>query len=96
MKQKTKENLKSIRSYMINNYLISVLLILVIEVLARHSLTDGIRFVWDHPFLTLLSEMCIRDSHSVMENGEPATIVTIISGRTAKSFLISASCPYGR
>ncbi len=55
MKQKTKENLKSIRSYMINNYLISVLLILVIEVLARHSLTDGIRFVWDHPFLTLLS-----------------------------------------
>lgn len=40
---------------MINNYLISVLLILVIEVLARHSLTDGIRFVWDHPFLTLLS-----------------------------------------
>lgn len=55
MKQKTKENLKSIRRYMINNYLISVLLILVIEVLARHSLTDGIRFVWDHPFLTLLS-----------------------------------------
>lgn len=55
MKQKTKENLKSIRSYMINNYLISVLLILVIEVLARHSLTGGIRFVWDHPFLTLLS-----------------------------------------
>lgn len=55
MKQKTKENLKSIRSYMINNYLISVLLILAIEVLARHSLTDGIRFVWDHPFLTLLS-----------------------------------------
>lgn len=55
MKQKTKENLKSIRSYMINNYLISVLLVLVIEVLARHSLTDGIRFVWDHPFLTLLS-----------------------------------------
>lgn len=55
MKQKTKENLKSIGSYMINNYLISVLLILVIEVLARHSLTDGIRFVWDHPFLTLLS-----------------------------------------
>ena len=55
MKQKTKENLKSIRSYMINNYLISVLLILVIEVLARHSPTDGIRFVWDHPFLTLLS-----------------------------------------
>ncbi len=55
MKQKTKENLKSIRSYMINNYLISVLLILVIEVLARHSLTDGICFVWDHPFLTLLS-----------------------------------------
>ena len=55
MKQKTKENLKSIRSYMINNYLISVLLILVIEVLARHSLTDGIRFVWNHPFLTLLS-----------------------------------------
>ena len=55
MKHKTKENLKSIRSYMINNYLISVLLILVIEVLARHSLTDGIRFVWDHPFLTLLS-----------------------------------------
>lgn len=55
MKQKTKEKLKSIRSYMINNYLISVLLILVIEVLARHSLTDGIRFVWDHPFLTLLS-----------------------------------------
>ena len=55
MKQRTKENLKSIRSYMINNYLISVLLILVIEVLARHSLTDGIRFVWDHPFLTLLS-----------------------------------------
>lgn len=40
---------------MINNYLISVLLILVIEVLARHSLTDGIRFVWDHPFLILLS-----------------------------------------
>lgn len=55
MKQKTKENLKSVRSYMINNYLISVLLILVIEVLARHSLTDGICFVWDHPFLTLLS-----------------------------------------
>lgn len=55
MKQKTKENLKSIRSYMINNYLISVLLILVIEVLARHSLTGGICFVWDHPFLTLLS-----------------------------------------
>lgn len=55
MKQKAKENLKSIRSYMINNYLISVLLILVIEVLARHSLTDGIRFVWDHPFLILLS-----------------------------------------
>lgn len=55
MKQKTKKNLKSIRSYMINNYLISVLLILVIEVLARHSLTDGIRFVWDHPFLILLS-----------------------------------------
>lgn len=55
MKQKTKENLKFIRSYMINNYLISVLLILVIEVLARHSLTDGICFVWDHPFLTLLS-----------------------------------------
>lgn len=55
MKQKTKENLKSIRSYMINNYLIAVLLILVIEVLARHSLTDGICFVWDHPFLTLLS-----------------------------------------
>lgn len=55
MKQKIKENLKSIRSYMINNYLISVLLILVIEVLARHSLTDGIRFVWDHPFLILLS-----------------------------------------
>lgn len=55
MKQKTKENLKSIRSYMINNYLISVLLILVIEVLARHSLTDGIRFVGDHPFLILLS-----------------------------------------
>lgn len=55
MKQKTKENLKSIGSYMINNYLISVLLILVIEVLARHSLTDGIRFVWDHPFLILLS-----------------------------------------
>lgn len=55
MKQKTKENLKSIRSYMINNYLISVLLILVIEVLARHSLTDGIRFVWNHPFLILLS-----------------------------------------
>ena len=55
MKQKTTENLISIRSYMINNYLISVLLILVIEVLARHSLTDGIRFVWDHPFLTLLS-----------------------------------------
>lgn len=55
MKQKTKDNLKSIRSYMINNYLISVLLILVIEVLARHSLTDGIRFVWDHPFLILLS-----------------------------------------
>ena len=55
MQQKTKENLKSIRSYMINNYLISVLLILVIEVLARHSLTDGIRFVWDHPFLILLS-----------------------------------------
>ena len=55
MKQKTKENLKSIRSYMINNYLISVLLILVIEVLARHSLPDGIRFVWNHPFLTLLS-----------------------------------------
>lgn len=55
MKQKTKENLKSIRSYMINNYLISVLLILVIEVLARHSLADGICFVWDHPFLTLLS-----------------------------------------
>ena len=40
---------------MINNYLIAVLLILVIEVLARHSLTDGICFVWDHPFLTLLS-----------------------------------------
>lgn len=55
MKQKTKETLKAIRSYMINNYLISVLLILVIEVLARHSLTDGIRFVWNHPFLTLLS-----------------------------------------
>ena len=55
MKQKTKENLKFIRNYMINNYLISVLLILVIEVLARHSLTGGIRFVWDHPFLTLLS-----------------------------------------
>ena len=55
MKQKTKENLKSIRSYMINNYLISVLLILVIEVLSRHSLTDGIRCVWDHPFLILLS-----------------------------------------
>ena len=55
MKQKTKENLKAIRSYMVNNYLISVLLILVIEVLARHSLTGGIRFVWNHPFLTLLS-----------------------------------------
>ena len=27
----------------------------MIEVLARHSPTDGIRFVWDHPFLTLLS-----------------------------------------
>ncbi len=55
MKQKTKENLKAVRSYMINNYLISVLLILVIEVLARHSLMEGLRFVWYHPFLTLLS-----------------------------------------
>ncbi len=41
------------------HYLLSIGLILVIEILARHSVLLGISYVWDHPFLTLYSALML-------------------------------------
>lgn len=50
--------------YIGHNYLISVAMIVLIEALARHSLFQGVSFVWDHPFLTLLSALILTAFYS--------------------------------
>lgn len=47
------------------NYLFSVVLILLIEMLARHSPAKGWQFVWDHPFLILYSALILTTVYSL-------------------------------
>ena len=46
-------------------YLFSVALILLIEMLARHSPAKGWQFVWDHPFLVLYSALILTTVYSL-------------------------------
>ncbi|MBQ8527980.1 MAG: sulfatase-like hydrolase/transferase [Lachnospiraceae bacterium] len=46
-------------------YLFSVMLILLVEMLARHSPVKGWQFVWDHPFLILYSALILTTVYSV-------------------------------
>nr|MBQ8253281.1 LTA synthase family protein [Lachnospiraceae bacterium] len=46
-------------------YLISLILILVTEMLARHSPVKGFQFVWDHPFLILYSALILTTAYSL-------------------------------
>ncbi len=46
-------------------YLFSVALILLVEMLARHSPFKGWQFVWDHPFLILYSALILTTVYSV-------------------------------
>lgn len=47
------------------NYWFSIVLILLIEMLARHSVQKGMQFVWDHPFLILYSALILTAVYSV-------------------------------
>lgn len=49
----------------VQNYLFSIVLILLIEMLARHSVRKGIQFVWDHPFLIMYSALILTAVYSV-------------------------------
>ncbi|MBQ8199427.1 MAG: sulfatase-like hydrolase/transferase [Lachnospiraceae bacterium] len=46
-------------------YLFSLVLILVTEMLARHSVIKGASFVWDHPFLILYSALILTCVYSI-------------------------------
>ncbi|MBE5882162.1 MAG: LTA synthase family protein [Lachnospiraceae bacterium] len=46
-------------------YLISIALIVLIEMLARHSLVKGWQFVWDHPFLVMYSALIMTSVYSL-------------------------------
>ncbi len=46
-------------------YLVSVVWILLIEMLARHSPFQGWRFFWDHPFLTMYSAFILTTVYSL-------------------------------
>lgn len=54
-----KENLKNSIQYLFLNFWFSVFLILVIEMIARHSLMAGAEFFWNHPFLILYSALML-------------------------------------
>lgn len=47
------------------NYWFSVALILLVEMLARHSPAGGLQFVWDHPFLILYSALILTSVYSL-------------------------------
>ena len=49
----------------VQNYWFSIVLILLIEMLARHSVQKGMQFVWDHPFLILYSALILTAVYSV-------------------------------
>lgn len=54
-----KKQLTFYRRYITYNFCISILVVLCLEILARHSFTKGVTFVWDHPFLTLYSGLLL-------------------------------------
>ena len=47
------------------NYLFSLALILLVEMLARHSPLKGWAFVWDHPFLIMYSALILTTVYSI-------------------------------
>lgn len=51
--------------YIVHNFYISVLLIVFLEILARHSVVSGVHFVWNHPFLTLYSGLLLTTFYSM-------------------------------
>lgn len=60
-----KKQIFSYLRYIVHNYAISVILVLLVEILARHSVTEGVGFVWDHPFLTLYSALFLTTFYAV-------------------------------
>lgn len=46
-------------------YLFSIALILLVEMLARHSPVQGWQFVWDHPFLVMYSALILTTVYSL-------------------------------
>lgn len=46
-------------------YMVSVALVLLVEMLARHSPIKGWQFVWDHPFLVMYSALILTTVYSL-------------------------------
>lgn len=61
----TKDEIRESLRWIGYNGLWSFLLIIVIEMLARHSVAEGIGFVWNHPFLTLYSMLLLTFLYSM-------------------------------
>ena len=51
--------------WIFGNALFSVFLILMIEIMARHSVSAGFTFVWDHPLLVLYSTLLLDCLYSL-------------------------------
>lgn len=61
----TKEDGKEALKWTGFNALVSLIVILLIEILARHSVSKGVTFVWNHPFLVLYSALLLTLVYSV-------------------------------
>lgn len=60
-----KADLKEACSWILKNIGMSLVMILCIEMLARHSVGKGIHFVWNHPFLILYSMLIVTFVYSL-------------------------------
>lgn len=60
-------NLKDCAGYLFFNLWFSVFLILIVEILARHSMKEGINFFWNHPFLILYSAIILDVFYSIAQ-----------------------------
>lgn len=56
---KLKKRITEHSKWVLMQYLSGLVLIAILEVLSRHSLTAGIGFVWGHPFLVLYSALLL-------------------------------------
>ena len=68
MKEIVKFEKEKFRMYIektIRNFWFSVALILLLEMLARHSPRKGLQFVWNHPFLVMYSALILTAVYSL-------------------------------